>query len=162
MITVPIDKPKVLALFSATDNDGQELLKKALGPKFFLPITERVTSFEDACEDQGLNAKEIEAQYANIPEPFRKQAVTRRKLQTIAVSWREGVKMDYDDSNQPKWLAWLVRDKNSPAGFRFYDSLCAYAFSTAGAGSGLCMPTEKLATAFAKMFIAELAILMTE
>jgi hypothetical protein len=157
-----IDKPKVLALFSSADCSGQELLKKALGEKFFLPIHERIKSFEDACEDQGLNPEEIRAQYASIPEPFRQHAITRRELLTIAKSWREGWVPDYDNGSQEKWLGWLIRDISNPAGFRFDGSHFVIAHSCAGAGSGLCMATQKLAAAFTKQFLPQLAALMTE
>jgi hypothetical protein len=162
MQTFPIDKPRVLTLYSKSDCSGQELLKKAFGEKFFMPVQERIQSFEDACEDQGLNPDEIRAQYASIPEPFRKQAITRRELLTIAKSWREGWEPDYDNGSQEKWLCWIIRDSTNPAGFRFLVSYCDGTYTDAGAGSGLCMATEKLATAFTKQFLPLLAVLMTE
>ncbi len=55
MIDLQLDATQVAAIYKNGNFETREIVKKALGDKFstLLPVTERIKTFEDACEELG-------------------------------------------------------------------------------------------------------------
>jgi hypothetical protein len=72
-------------------------------------ITERVKTFEDACEVLGLNPENLPI-VENLPEKDRQSIVAYYKLTVIVRALNEGWKPDFSDHNQWKYWNYLWVD----------------------------------------------------
>jgi hypothetical protein len=113
-------------------------------------ITERVTSFEDACEVLGINPKEL-ILTADYPEAETdlKSANALIKLSIIVRALNEGWKPNWKDSSENKYYAWF--DMSSGSGLSFFG--CNGWYSSSAVGSRLCFKSRELAEYAGKQFI---------
>lgn len=137
------------------EKDAKELyptaapvLKRALentfGKEVFSQkITDRVKTFEDACEVICIN------QYCVWQDGDDNDEVAYKKLKVIARALNEGWEPDYNNSNQRKWYPWFYMDK--PSGFRLFVVYYDYSFTTVGAR--LVFKSEELARYAAAQFL---------
>lgn len=109
-------------------------------------ITDRVKTFEDACDITG------DSKTLLFPCPTNK--IQERlnydyMLYVITKALNESWKLDWNDSSQAKWYPWMEYNKASSA-FRFYDSDDRNTGATAG--SGVRLSTRELSDYFGKQF----------
>lgn len=93
-----------------------------------MSITKKIKSFEDACEQLGVNPEEVIA----FKEPkfgFQKAANSAAKLTVIAEALNEGWVPDWDDHNQWKYYPWF---RMAGSGFAFTDFVRACTYSDDG------------------------------
>ncbi len=111
-----------------------------------LSITEKITSFESACEFLGIEP--VLPQVDMLPEKHRKANIAFYKLTIIISALNEGWEPDWSDWDQYKYYNWFYVD--SSAAFRFSDTHSTYTYTCVG--SRLCFKTRALAAYAAKKF----------
>ncbi|MDR3059502.1 MAG: hypothetical protein LBU84_15375 [Prevotella sp.] len=112
-----------------------------------LTITEKITSFESACEFLGMEP--IVPQVESFPEKDRKSIIAYHKLTIIIRALNEGWEPDWSDWDQYKHYNWFYVERSSAA-FRFYATDCTTSHTRVG--SRLCFKTRDLAAYAAKTF----------
>ncbi len=176
-----IKKENAIAAYNAADENTRQVLlslvpelKEAVEPK---SITERVKTFEDACEILGEEHPFVCAYYCieDVDECYNDIAAFL-KLRVICAALNEGWEPQFTKSEE-RWFPWFalwteeeLSDKSdkwkadrhliSPddyscdyAGLACAGSNNAPSFAFANLGSHLCLKSEALATYCGKQFI---------
>ncbi len=112
-----------------------------------LNITEKITSFESACEFLGLEPAMPQVEL--MPEKDRKSIQAYYKLTIIIRALNEGWEPDWADWDQYKYYNWFYVDRASAA-FRF--DITYYTSTNTNVGSRLCFKSRALAAYAAKQF----------
>jgi hypothetical protein len=142
MQTLQVDKAAALKAFNKADDNGKALLKSLFGDQVSLQkITDRVTSYEDACSILDIDPE------ASIPQGFDQHVIAYCKLVVIAKALNEGWTPDWNDEDEYKYYPWFYLDK---PGFRFYGT--RYDCTDSDVGSRLCFKTRELANYAAQQF----------
>ncbi|WP_407497460.1 hypothetical protein [Elizabethkingia meningoseptica] len=113
-------------------------------------ITDKVKSFEDACQLLGIEPNVPEV--SMLPENHQKAIVAHYKLVIIAEAVNEGWKPNWDNWDERKYYPWFdLEGSSSGAGFscRGY----GYWSTNSDVGSRLCFKTWELAEYIGKTFI---------
>jgi hypothetical protein len=110
------------------------------------PITERVKTFEDACQVAGEDPKSYESPEGASDED--RHLNSYRKLLLVIRVLNEGWTPDFANSNQWKYWPWFVYRAGS--GFSFTDYVDGHSHSSVGAR--LCFHSSELAIYAAKQF----------
>ncbi len=143
-------------------------------------ITERVKTFEDACEELGADHPFVLAYHnANIPDVIddNRDILTYMRLRIICAALNEGWQPEFTE-NEWRWYPWFtlwteeeLSEKDDEwkskrvilptddysgdyAGFVFANSDNAASSTNAIFGSRLCLKSEALATYCGKQFIS--------
>lgn len=177
-----IKNENLIAAYNAADESGKHMLR-AMFPDMVWnaktedkrPITERVKTFEDACDVLGICAGELEQMWAEggIIEP---DEIAYQKLRLIAAALNEGWTPKFTE-DEWRWYPWFLlwtdeelagkdeewkRDhrlqstggyQTDYSGFASAISLCAPSDAIANIGSRLCFRTDALATYAGQQFI---------
>lgn len=146
--------PKVKQKHAAGSGEIKAALEDIFGHKFFLPIQDCVKTLEDACEITGEDPKD-----KKFHEGRPKIAALHRLETKIKALSSEHEKLSFKNPNQKKWIAYFLW---TDAGFRYRVSHYDYTGTDAGAGSGLCLPTEELSKYSAIQFVDDWNILLGE
>jgi hypothetical protein len=149
MKTLQLTENEARKLYRTSNPEWQEVLERNFGTDFFSQsVTDRIKTYEDACND--LGEKPID-ENALTKLGLNKNDIAYMKLTTIARALNEGwVAKVYDNAN--RWYPWFVHN-GSPAAFAFYLSLCVNAYANAGSGSRLALKSEKLANYMGTQFL---------
>jgi hypothetical protein len=115
------------------------------GPDFFkVDITERVTSFEDACHE--LRMTTTLPSVDSFPERYRDIIIKYYKLMIITDALNEGWKKDWANTNEYIYYPWwYVETFGSAAGLAFAYSSSAASSASTHVGSRLGFKSAKLA-----------------
>jgi hypothetical protein len=114
-------------------------------------ITEKIKSFEDACNHLGIELKLPEV--GGLYPDHQKGIIAFYKLSVIATALNEGWKPDWSDRNQRKWFPWWYVDPDrSTAGLAFAFTHNTASIASAYFGSRLGFKTEALARYSADQF----------
>lgn len=150
MRTLQIKQDSLLAAFRNAGKEGKQVLSDLFGKQVALydNITDRVKSFEDACQVLGISTNVPEVK--GLPRKHQKAIIANYKLIVIAEALNEGWKPNWQDSDEYKYYPWF--DMSNPAGVGY--SLTHYAASatTAHLGSRLCLKNRELAIYFGQTF----------
>ena len=109
-------------------------------------IIDRIKTFEDACNELGINPENV----FNINDEL--DEIAYKKLKIIGCALNEGWIPDWNDNNQRKWIPWFIWDSLS-SGFGFYDSIYCYSNTYSNTGSRLCFSSEELSNYAGQQFI---------
>lgn len=144
MDTLQITKENAVKAHRAGCADVKKVLENLFGAEPFKQqkITDRVKSFEDACNVLCYFPEVI------ISEFDSKSTIAYKKLVTIIEALNEGWKPNWKDKNEPKYYPWW---NMSGSGFSLYFVGCSCASSIVG--SRLCFRSRELAEYAAKQFI---------
>lgn len=112
-------------------------------------ITEKIKSFEDACQLLGIETKLPEV--STLPQSHQKAIIAHYKLVIIADAINEGWKPNWDNWNERKYYPWFHMGSSSGSGFSYYD--CDDWTAASGVGSRLCYKTWELAKYVGETFI---------
>ena len=105
-------------------------------------ITDKVKSFEDACQLLGIEPNVPEV--SMLPENHQKAIVAHYKLVIIAEAVNEGWKPNWDNWDERKYYPWFdLEGSSSGAGFSYDD--CDVWYSHSNVGSRLCFKNRDLA-----------------
>lgn len=139
--TLPVEKTKAITAFRNADERGKTLLSDLFGKEVFnQKITDRVRSYEDACEVLEM-----------VPEYFgndSKDEIAYKKLKVIVRALNEGWTPDWSNSNQYKYYPWFCMG----AKFRF--DYYAVISGSSTMGSRLCVKSSELANYLGEQFTA--------
>lgn len=113
-------------------------------------ITEKVKSFEDAC--QLLKIEPNLPQVDILPENHQKAIIAHYKLVIIAEAVNEGWKPNWDNWEERKYYPWFdLEGSSSGSGFSYHGYVDWNSFSYVG--SRLCFKTSELAKYIGETFI---------
>lgn len=150
MRTLQIKQDSLLAAFRNAGKEGKQVLSDLFGKQVALydNITDRVKSFEDACQVLGISTNVPEVK--GLPRKHQKAIIANYKLTVIAEALNEGWKPNWQDSDEYKYYPWF--DMSNPAGVGF--SFTSDTASATGAtfGSRLCLKNRELAIYFGQTF----------
>jgi hypothetical protein len=146
MTKLQIEKSDAVKIFKTAPEYFKQVLISTFGATTFNgKIIDRIKSFEDACDEAGLDPGDLFTA-SDTPDE-----IAYKKLKLIAQVLREGWEPNWNDSKEYKWFPWFKWSSGS--GFAFSGSLCSCANTLTGVGSRLCFPSEELANYFGKQFI---------
>ena len=143
METLKIDKNKAVRLFREVPKWFQELLVDTFGKETFTgKIIDRIKSFEDICDEAGVD-----------PDLFIRMSGTSddiayQKIKLITEVLNEGVKLDWNNSNQQKWYPLF----NLASGFEFSNSYSYCHNMYTFVGSRLCYTSREKSDFAANLF----------
>jgi hypothetical protein len=146
MESLKLEKSTALRIFKKASEEVKEILIEAFGKECFSTnIIDRIKTFEDAYHEAD---KEIRKDYdENCTGTSDRVAYSKLKL-ISKVMW-EGVKIDWNNSNQYKYWSWF----NLSSGLGFDGSCCHYGLTITLVGSRLCYPSKEISDYVAKQFI---------
>lgn len=150
MRTLQIKQDSLLVAFRNAGKEGKQVLSDLFGKQVALydNITDRVKSFEDACQVLGISTNVPEVK--GLPRKHQKAIIANYKLITIAEALNEGWKPNWQDSDEYKYYPWF--DMSNPAGVGCSGTDAAASYTTADVGSRLCLKNRELAIYFGQTF----------
>lgn len=147
--TLKLDDATARKLYPKADPTFKAMLEENWSKEFFnQTITDKIKSYDDACEDQGIEPLSL-SDFKFLPKADQKSSFAFHKLTVIIKALNEGWEPDWNNSGEWKWYAYF---KGSGSGFAFH-SAGAWGTGTT-AGSRLCFKTDALATYSGKQFVA--------
>lgn len=149
-MTLEVTQEKVIAAYKGGDEESKKLLETLFGKDKVSPkITDRVKTFEDACDVLGI-PQEINLPDVTDCEDEDAKAITAfAKLSIIRKALNEGWNPDYANNNQAKYYPWFKW--NSGSGFSFYGD--GYDGAGSLVGARLSFKSAKLAKYAGEQFI---------
>nr|UWI25000.1 MAG: hypothetical protein [Bacteriophage sp.] len=150
MRTLQIKQDSLLVAFRNAGKEGKQVLSDLFGKQVALydNITDRVKSFEDACQVLGISTNVPEVK--GLPRKHQKAIIANYKLIVIAEALNEGWKPNWQDSDEYKYYPWF--DMSNPAGVGFSNTSYAASSTSAHIGSRLCLKNRELAIYFGQTF----------
>lgn len=150
MRTLQIKQDSLLVAFRNAGKEGKQVLSDLFGKQVALydNITDRVKSFEDACQVLGISTNVPEVK--GLPRKHQKAIIANYKLIIIAEALNEGWKPNWQDSDEYKYYPWF--DMSNPAGVGYSYTHNAASYTTAVMGSRLCLKNRELAIYFGQTF----------
>lgn len=150
MRTLQIKQDSLLVAFRNAGKEGKQVLSDLFGKQVALydNITDRVKSFEDACQVLGISTNVPEVK--GLPRKHQKAIIANYKLIVIAEALNEGWKPNWQDSDEYKYYPWF--DMSNPAGVGYSYTLNTASHTNATVGSRLCLKNRELAIYFGQTF----------
>lgn len=150
MRTLQIKQDSLLVAFRNAGKEGKQVLSDLFGKQVALydNITDRVKSFEDACQVLGISTNVPEVK--GLPRKHQKAIIANYKLIIIAEALNEGWKPNWQDSDEYKYYPWF--DMSNPAGVGYSYTLSTASKTNANIGSRLCLKNRELAIYFGQTF----------
>lgn len=150
MRTLQIKQDSLLVAFRNAGKEGKQVLSDLFGKQVALydNITDRVKSFEDACQVLGISTNVPEVK--GLPRKHQKAIIANYKLIVIAEALNEGWKPNWQDSDEYKYYPWF--DMSNPAGVGYSNANSAASATNANIGSRLCLKNRELAIYFGQTF----------
>jgi hypothetical protein len=153
MKNLQINEDKALKLYPFASAEFKQMLDDSFGKEFFAQkITDRVKTFEDACNIAGPLSDNISLllKYNGIDKDMLAvQALA--KLSIIARVLNEGWTPDWNNGVQPKWYPYF---KAAASGFGFSAADFVRWSTNTDCGSRLCFKSSELAEYAGKQFIS--------
>lgn len=150
MRTLQIKQDSLLVAFRNAGKEGKQVLSDLFGKQVALydNITDRVKSFEDACQVLGISTNVPEVK--GLPRKHQKAIIANYKLIVIAEALNEGWKPNWQDSDEYKYYPWF--DMSNPAGVGCSFTHFTASYTLADIGSRLCLKNRELAIYFGQTF----------
>ena len=150
MRTLQIKQDSLLVAFRNAGKEGKQVLSDLFGKQVALydNITDRVKSFEDACQVLGISTNVPEVK--GLPRKYQKAIIANYKLIVIAEALNEGWKPNWQDSDEYKYYPWF--DMSNPAGVGYSSTYHTASSTLANIGSRLCLKNRELAIYFGQTF----------
>jgi hypothetical protein len=142
MQTLQINKENARKLYPSASAEFKTMLVDTFGKEFFSQkITDRVKTFEDACEVLG-----VRFHASNTDDPDDE---AYKKLKIIILALNEGWKPNWNNGNEYKYYPWFYMDKSNGFSLLSVTGAC----TGSSVGSRLCFKSRELAEYAAKQFI---------
>lgn len=154
METLTVSKNAVLHSYRSAKGETRALLQNLFGKQVYDKITDRVKSFEDACDV--LEYSNITPVFAQLPDKYHSPIKSFYIIQVISEALNEGWVADLNCTDQVKYFPYfkLVNGKLVFRGVAARDSIDALLGVAASAVvSRLCFHSEELAEYAGKQFI---------
>lgn len=158
MITLQLSNKSAREIYPKADSALKQVLEGSAPAGFFsLDITERVKSYEDACEEKGIDPVKS-LPFSGATDTLSVWMNSVFMLAVICEVLNEGWFPDYTDADQEKWYP--IGRKDGPSGFRFGDSGCDNTLTYVG--SRLCLKNKKLSDYLFSQFTELIEIIHTK
>lgn len=144
METLKIDKAKATKLYKEVPEWFRQELCEIFGNAIKGTIIDRIKTFEDACNEMGINPDELTSSFDTRDERAYK------KLKVIIKVINEGWEPDWSNSSEAKWYPWFAA---RPSGFGFSSSDYGGWFTFTYCGSRLCLSSKEKAEYVGKQFV---------
>lgn len=148
MQTLQIEKGNLQKAYGQADEKGKQLLQNLFGKKEFIPITERVKSYSDACVVLGIPPCTVLVTTTDKLDSDAASIYAYAMLIVIARALNEGWEPDWSDHTQYKWYPYF----EFKPGFGFSSTYYAHWYAHTNVGSRLCYKTSELAEYAGKQF----------
>lgn len=151
MATLIIKEEKAKELYPTASAEMKAIFEETYGKKtFFQKITDRVKTFNDACEVLGVDSGTTISMSSTDPiiSNEMKAAQAFIKLTIIAKALNEGWTPDWENTDEYKYWPYF----KMKSGFGFSGTYYAYWGTLTHVGSRLCFKTEELAKYAATQF----------
>ncbi len=150
MKTLQLSDKKARELYKTGSSEIKSILEESFGKEFFsMSITDRIKSYEDACECLGIKPVD-EDKLMSLG--LTTHDVAYQKICVIVKALNEGWVPDVCDSSVYRYYPYF-RTKESPSAFAFYYSSYDSTIADAGSGSRLALKSEKLSNYCGTQFI---------
>jgi hypothetical protein len=115
METLEIKKENALTAYKAGGEPEKKLLRNLFGEKTFSEkITDRVKTFEDACEVLGIRPEDVlHSAHSDYLETEIDAINAFAKLTVIVRALNEGWKPDWNNSSEYKYYPWFNMESGS-------------------------------------------------
>lgn len=152
MTKLKVTVENALLAHNGADDKGKKLLEDLFGKENFVPrpITERVKSFEDACDVLGINPGYVLVFDEDTTDIDEINTNAFLKLRTIIKALNEGWVADFSNSSQYKYYPWL-KSNGSGLGLSCLDDVDGG--SDSPVGSRLYLKSAELARYAGTQFI---------
>lgn len=145
MTELKLQKKTAKRLFPESPDWFRRVLTETFGEDAFKKRDfNDIKTFEDACEELGIDPSELNFESDTTDE------IAYKKLKIVVKAINQGWEPDWNDTNQRKWYPWF---KVRSSGFCFSISYYVFGYSLADVGSRLCFESEARATHTATQFI---------
>lgn len=142
MKTLKIEEKNARKLYPSASDEFKAMLEDTFGKEFFNEkITDRIKSYEDACEYLGLDPEDL-PNVGFCQDEDRKSIIAYHKLIIIARALNEGWEPNWKDHDEYKYFAYLYVDS---AGFVYANTNTTASSTAATFGSRLCFKSRELA-----------------
>jgi hypothetical protein len=142
MQTLQIDSVHAKKLFPTASLEFKQMLLDSFGEKFFLQkITDRIKTFDDACEVLGIR---LEVHPKDTPDE-----IAYKSLKIICQALNEGWTPNWKNDNEHKYYPWFYMERGSGFSLGGVNYGCA----TSTVGSRLCFKSRDLAEYTVKTFL---------
>jgi hypothetical protein len=150
MQTLKLDNDKARRLYPSAAPEFKTILEDSFGKDFFSQkVADRVKTFEDACNELGIDSTTAIPEVATDPLQKDERSIWAYcKLIIIAKALNEGWVPNWKDSSQYKYYPWF--DLSSGSGLSCNDY--GRRNSDSGVGSRLCFKSRELAEYAGKQF----------
>lgn len=150
MKTLQLSDKKARELYDTGSSELKTILEESFPEGFFsMDITDRIKSYEDACEYLGVEPID-EDKLMNLG--LTTHDIAYQKICAIVKALNEGWVPDVCDSSVYRYYPYF-RTNGSPSAFAFYYSTYASSNAIAGSGSRLALKSEKLSNYCGTQFI---------
>lgn len=148
MKTLQINSTKAKKLYKNASDEFKQMLIDTFGIEFFSDkITDKIKTFEDACEELGISNDSCKPIF---DEEESEDEIAYKKLKVIVRALNEGWEPDWDNDNQAKWYPYF----KLASGFGFSSSGYGRWHSFTDCGSRLCLKSEELANYAGNQFLS--------
>lgn len=144
-----VDKEKAKSLYEKASPEFQAMLEDTFGKRLFKRVQDRIKSYEDACNEIGLELEDL-PDVENCEPEDRASIIAFYKLTIIARALNEGWTPNWQDSHEYKYYPWF--NMTNPPGFICTNTYHAATSAGASFGSRLCCKSDELAAYFGKQF----------
>lgn len=135
-----VDESQARSLYKTATPEFKQMLETTFGKEFFSKkITDRIKTYEDACNELGICAQ-LEVTLQELG--FTPDEINLRKIKIITEALNEGWKPDWTNADQYKYYPWF---KMSSVGFVFGGTAYDGSIAIAGYASLLCFKSSELA-----------------
>lgn len=145
MKTLNINQAQAVKLFKQTREEFQQTLISTFGAECFNEkITDRIKTFEDACNHAGIDRAMV-FNATDTPD-----VVAYKKIKVIVSVLNEGWKPNWKDYRQDKWFIYAYY--GAYAGLWYAYAISTPAIASTSLGSRVCFHSEELADYFGRQF----------
>lgn len=152
MKTLQLSDKKARELYKTGSSEVKPILEESFGKSFFsMDITDRIKSYEDACEYLEIEPLD-EDKLMSLG--LTTHDIAYQKICAIVKALNEGWVPDVCDSSVYRYYPYFrTNGSPSPSAFAFDGSYCGSAYAYAGCGSRLALKSEKLSNYCGTQFI---------
>lgn len=144
-----IDEEKAKSLYEKASPEFQAMLEDAFGKRLFKSVQDRIKSYEDACNEIGLDPEDL-PEVENCEPEDRASIIAFYKLTIIARALNEGWTPNWQDSYELKYYPWFKVANHTR--FVYAGTYSTSTTAIADIGSRLCCKSDELATYFGMQF----------
>ena len=142
-----LEQSNAIKAYNEGTSSDKLLLERLYGKEVFnQKITDRVKTFEDACEVLGIGTSIPNVD--NLRKKDRASVIAQYKLLVIIEALNEGWTPNWDNNNEYKYYPYFDMRNNTPVFGDYYNW-----FTVSTTSSHLCLKTSALAEYCGKQFI---------